>query len=739
MARVEFKLLGDDLPLDVSPHAFVSREALSTPYEVEITFSSLDEAFEPATCLRKSFTLVLVDPDKQRTRLLSGVCAEAELVHHDGVRFHFRLVLAPPVAALAQREDCRIYQDKSVIDVVKELLAAAGVDKVEYRLRQSYPPREYVVQYRETELAFFHRLLEDEGIFYFFEHTAGEVTMVLADSIQSVATELEAPVVLGLTEGFGGTDPITDIAFTRRLRASDVMLRDFDFEKPQLLPTSAQSADAEVDLPYYEYPGGFVAAADGQRRATARLTSMRADAETLRGKTRVLTLEVGKLVSVTGAAQDRVNGRFVVTSLVSRGRQSPTGRDENSAIENEIAAIPEGLPFAPERRTKRPVIRGVQTAVVTGPTMGEEDIHVDNYGRVKVRFHWDRAGQFDDRSSCWMRVMQVPLGGGMIIPRAGWEVSVAFLEGNPDRPVVVGRVYNAERVPPYALPGAKATGAIKSASSPGGAGANEINLGDSGGSQGFSVTAQKDLNVSVGHDQNETVAVNDSTTIKVNASKQIGANQTVSVGGNQETNVGSQNSAKVSGDISISVGGNAVDNATANYVEKVGGDRSSSVGGNQLVICNGIQQTITGNISRDVGAVDLCASVASITAAVGGNVTEKIGVAKIDLCKGAWVETISGNKMSQIAVGELEIVKGSYSSSSDAAMTSLVGALRYAKVAGDYTISAPMVTLLGATGAFKGGGSELKLGGAPIVIKGSKVSIEAAMVVKLGSSLKMGG
>ncbi len=739
MARLEFKLLGEGLPLDATPLSFVAREEISTPYEVEVCFSTLDDGFDPLSCLRKGFSLAVVDVDRARMRTLSGVCSRAELIHHDGVRFHVRLVLAPAISALAHREDSRIYQDKSIIDVIKEVFAAAGIDKVEYRLSRAYPPREYIVQYRETELAFFQRLLADEGIFYFFEHAGGESTLVLADSAPAVGTDLEPPVVVALAEGFGGTDPISDFSYTRRLRPSDVLLRDFDFERPQVLPTAAQGSEAEVALAHYHYPAGFVAQPDGQRRVSARLASLRHDADTVSGSTRVLSLEVAKLLTVTGAGQEVLNRRFFVTRLVSRGEQRGTGSGDNSALTNEFVAIPEGVPYAPPRRTPRPVIRGLQTAVVTGPTMGEEDIHVDNYGRIKVRFHWDRVGQFDDRSSCWVRVMQVPLGGGVILPRAGWEVGVAFLEGDPDRPVVVGRVYNAERAPPYGLPAAKTSGAIRSASSPGGAGANELNLGDSGGSQGFSLTAQKDLNVSVGHDQNEEVAANDATAIKVNASHEVGANQAISVGGNQETSVGSQNSANVAGDITIAVGGNAVDNATANYVEKAGGDRLNSIGGDDLVICNGIQQTITGDITRDVGAVDLCVSVASITATVGGDVAESIGIAKVDLCKSAWSETISGNKMSQIAVGEIDIVKGSYTSSSDAAMTLLVGGLRYMKVAGDVTIKAPMITLLGATGAFKGGGSELKLGGAPIVIKGSKISVDAALMVKLGTSLKMGG
>lgn len=738
-AKVEFKLAGDGLPDDVRATAFEAFEGLSTPYRVEVEMATLDDGWTAEPVLRKSLTLAVVDTDRGRERTLTGICTACTFLHHDGTHFVFRLLLEPPLAALAAREDCRIYQDQSVDEIAKKILEAAGVDKVEWRLKGTYPKREYTVQYRESELAFVHRLFEDEGIFYFFEHAGGEVTMVISDSTDAISDDVAVPIVFAMAQGMGGTDTLLDFSYKKRLATANVTLRDYDFEKPQTQPLAQQSAEEVWPSSYYEFPGGFMKNADGQRRAQARLRELRRDADVMRGSSTASNLEVGRSFVVVGAAQEALNGRFVVTELSSRGRQATgDGGSSGNAVENGFRAIPEGAPYAPPRKTPKPRIDGLQTAVVTGPSMGEEEIHCDKYGRVKVRFHWDRVGQFDDKSSCWVRVMQVPLGGGVIIPRVGWELAIAFLEGDPDKPVAVGRVYNAERVPPYALPGTKTSGALKSASSPGGAGFNEIKLGDSGGSQGFGVSAQKDYNVSVGHDQNETVGANESTSIKVNSKTHVGANQTVRVGGNQETNVGTMAAAKVTGDISISVGGNAVDNATSNYVEKVGGARSNTVGGNMLVICNSIAQTIGGNVDRKVGAVQLCASIASISTTVAGNVTETIGAVKVDLCKGSWSETISGTKTAQILAADLHLVKGSYSTSAGASSTSLVGGLRYVKVAGDYSVKAPMITLIGATGTFKGGGTDMKLGGGPVVLKGSKIAIETALLVKLGASLKMG-
>ncbi|MFO0554137.1 MAG: type VI secretion system tip protein TssI/VgrG [Polyangiaceae bacterium] len=749
--KLEFKLVGDALPDDCVVARYEITEALSTLYEGLVIFSTKDTSFKAQPCLRTSMTLEITDHDRGRVRHLSGVVDQCEFLHHDGTHFQFRVRIAPPIAALAHREDCRIYQDVSIVDVVKQILAAAGVEKVDWRLRTDYPKREYIVQYRESELNFVHRLLEDEGIFYFFSHEGGIATMVLSDSTEAIAEELKIPVLFSMSVGEGATDPLEDFELTKTVVTSHVHLRDYDFEKPQNFPQSEQDAPDAFPKSFYEWPGGFVLGQDGQRRVASRLRELRRNAEVARGSSKTCNLEVGKLVTVMGAAQEPLNRRYVISKLVSRGSQALVGgglgggasreagsnRGSNS-VENDFEALPEGAMFAPPRTARRPRIHGIQTAMVTGPSMGEEEIHTEKYGRVKVRFRWDRVGQYDDKSSCWLRVMQAPLGGQVIIPRVGWEVAIGFFDGDPDRPYVLGRLYNGERVAPYPLPATKSSGAIKSASSPGGAGMNEIKLGDSGGGQGFNVTAQKDLNTTVGHDQNEKIGVDEATTIKVNAKVSVGANQTISVGGNQEVNTGAVASENVSGDQSITVSGNAVDNAISNFVENVAGNRDYAVGGNKFILCNGVEHTIDGNLDRSVGAVMLDGSIKSISYAIAGNCDETIGIAKIDICKGPWNETVSGNKMAQILAADLHIATGTYSSTSDAAMTTLVGGLHYSKIAGDYSVKAPMITLLGAIGTMKGGGSELKLGGGPIVLKGSKVEFETALLVKLGSSLTMG-
>jgi type VI secretion system secreted protein VgrG len=736
--HVAFEIRAEPLPPDVVPISFEAHEEISTPYAIRARFSTLDPAFKASSCLRKGVTVAWIDGHAGRVRTYSGVCEEAAFVHHDGRSFHHEVVLRAPVSALGHRQDSRIFQDKSVVDIVKEVLSAGGIEPVDFRLSGQFPKREIVVQYRETALDFIHRLLEDEGIFYFFEHQDGLAKMVFADSTNALDQPSTPPVVLTVASGVPGASPVTSLSHTRRLRTTSVMVRDFDFEKPQVKPQATKTASDGYPMPYYEWPAGFTKSADGERKATARLRELRRDADVVRCKSRVANVEVGKTLEIEGAAQEVFSGKFVVLGLVSRGAQSQTGASGDADVENEIVLQPEGASFAAERRAPRPRIRGLQTATVTGPTQGEEQIHCDKYGRIKVRFHWDRVGQYDDKSSAWVRVALPPMGGQLVIPRVGWEVAVAFIHGDPDKPIVVGRVYNAERVPPYALPGAKTSGAIKSASSPGGAGVNEIKMGDSGGGQGFDVSAQKDMNVMVGNDQNETIAGNEQTDVKVNASHSVSGSQTTSVGGNQQIDVGAMASAKVGGGLSISVGGNSTDNAISNYVEKVGASRSYAVGGNMTTICNGVRATAAADIHRSVGSIMLTASVGSIADEVAASYSEKVGAVKVDVCKGNWAESVGGSKSTTAAAAEIRIVKGAYSTDVSTGTRNLVGGLHYQKVAGDYSVSAPMIALVGAVGIFKGGGSELKLGGGPVVLKGSAVSVETALLVKLGGSLKIG-
>lgn len=730
-------LRGDKLPADLLVIRYQAREAISRPFEVEVELSTQDASFRAESCLRSSALLTLVN-HSEGERCFHGVIDRAEFAYWTGTHYHFKIRLRPALAALAHREGSRIYQDQNIVDVIKSVLTAAGVTELDVQLTQTYEPREYIVQYRESELNFVQRLMEDEGIFYFFRHKPEGHTLVLADAPSAFVPADDAPEVsFSMMQGMSG-EPLVDFSRTRRLRTTNVLMRDFDFEKPQNKPQSELPAKDAYQAPYYEYPGGFIKGAEGSRRAKGRISSLRRDADTVQGSSRAIGLRCGVPFSVAGAAQECLLGEFVITELYTHGEQTLESGGPNKVCENEFSGIPKDAAYAPPRLARKPKIRGIQTAVVTGPSSQEQAIHVDKYGRIKVRFYWDRINQQNDTSSCWLRVSQTPMGGSMVLPRVTWEVSVAFLEGDPDRPFALGRVYNGEKTPPYALPGTQTSGSLKSMSSPGGAGSNEIKLADSGGSQGWNLHAQKDLNIRVNHDKNEKVGVDETHSVTVNTQVSVGSNDKLSVGGNQSIDVGSIYGHHIGGSQTIKVGGNDTSNATSNFIEHVASDRSYKVGGNMLTINNTIMTTVDGSITRNVGAAEVVGSVSSIQTHIGGNYDENVGAVKVELMKGMSSETVGGNKNLTSLAAELHIVKGNMDNSADASVTNLVGGLHYQKVGGEYSVKAPIIAVLGAIGDLKGGGSKLKLGGGPVVMEGSEVSITTALLVKLGTSLKMG-
>ncbi len=644
-------LHGDAIPSDARVNGYTATEAISQPFSVEISFSTADASFVVDDCLRKR-ALLQVDDAQGNTRWYDGLPDEVGFVASDSRENRFRMRLRPAFAALEHREGSRIFQDKSAIDVVKAILADAGVDEhVEWRLRQTYSPREFCCQYRETEINFVHRLLEDEGVYYFFLHDDAAHKMVFVDDPAAFTTpDGRAMAVLAPRQGGGpGTQPLLDLRRDKTLRPTTVVLRDFDFEKPSSPPESAMPAPGVVAIGHYEYPGGFIKQADGTRRARARISALRGDVDLSRGKSRASGLACGTPMTIEGVNEEALNGDFVVAALSSSGQHG------GESCENEFVAIPKSAPFAAPQRARRPKIRGVQTAIVTGPSNEPQAIHVDKYGRIKVRFLWDRSAKQDDTSSCWIRVSQLALGSSMILPRVGWEMNVAFLEGDPDRPIILGRTYNAEHTPPYAQPGAAADGSMKSMSTPGGAGSNEIKMSDTAGKQSMAMSAQKDMNVTTGNDKTETVAVNEDHSVGSNYALTVGSNDSATIGGNQSLDVGNALQVKIGGSQSVSVGGNDQFHAKCDFVEKVGGTRSYSVGGNQITISCGVRQQISGAFTRSVGSIQANVSLASIDDNMMATYDEKAGAVIVQLVKGTVAENVSGDKNVTSTAAELHM------------------------------------------------------------------------------------
>lgn len=746
--NVQFRLEGGPVPADACVVGYQAFEAVSRPFEIAVDFYTGDASFDVSTCIKQALLLVVID-GVDATRPYHGVVERAEFVKVrfplGEQRFYFRVHLVPALAALAFRENCRIFQDKSIIDVISTIFDEAGFTaNVVWQLKNTYPKREYIVQYRESSLNFVSRLLEDEGIFYFFQHAAAGHTLILADT-EDAFVLMDAPgVEFSMGHGLMATaEPVERFSRTRTLRTAIVKLRDYDFEKPQVKPEGQQVKADAWPMTYYEYPGGFTKSADGNRRATARMRELRSEVDVCRGESKSIGLRVGAPFMVGAAAEGCLNGEFVVTSLISRGEIGPhteiQGEEEGIACQNEFTAIPKGSPYAPPRRARKPRIRGVQTVVVTGPsTTSDQSIHTEKYGRIKVHFFWDRDGQLDENASCWLRTNQAMMGGSMVLPRVGWELSVAFLEGDPDRPFAIGRLYNGENTPPYALPGGKASGSVKSMSSPGGAGHNEMKMSDSGGSQGHGMSAQKDMNSVIGNNKSESIAVDENHSVKVNMAASIGGNETLTVGGNQAVDIGAVLSEKIGGNQVVVVGGADTTNCDSNLVEHIAGTRSYTISAMSFTMQNGIEHTVTGDMSRDVSAIQLNGSVGSISDSIVGNLDESCTLAKVILAKGSVVETVTGDKSHTSAAAQVHLIKGSYQADCDDAVKRLIGGVHKWQAGTAITLKGKNVRIVGATGTLSAGGSSIKLGGGPVVITGSKVTSEAPIIKYTGGTMKLG-
>ncbi len=728
--------MGQKLPSDAALVSMKAKLALSKPFRIEVVFATEDPDFSVDDALFSQASVEL-DQETEAPTVFDGVVHEAGFVASSGQTMLFSITICPSIEILRHRRGSRVFTDLSRVDVVKKILGEAGVgETVSYRLRETYEPRPTLMQYRESELDFIGRLLEDEGIFYTFSFDAEGHHLIVGDNPDALSTDAE-PVRFG---HFGTTKNATSslgtVKRTLKLRPSSVHLRDYDVRHPAVFPEAVAPADSPIFLEHFAVRGGFETGAAAKRLASARLASLRSDADELASETSSLALRPGVPIIVEATRSEALQGDYVPVEVQLQASQPhPAFPGLGGEAKSTFRAVPKGTRFAPPRSASRPKIRGLQTARVTGPVSEPENIHVDDLGRIKVRFLWDRSGKTDDTSSAWVRVSQILMGGAMILPRVGWEVAVAFEGGNPDRPLVVGRVYSAEEMPPYALPGEAASTAIHSRSSPGGAGMNEIKLGDSKGSQGFGVNAQKDMNSGIGNNKTESVSGNETSSIGVNLAISIGADETLSVSGNQDVNVGNALQTKIKGSETIAISGSDTVKPTKDLVESVGGSRIYAIGGTSFTMSNGIREEITGASTVTVGAADVSLSAGTISDTMLATYDETVGALTAHLVAGSHVES-SASKDQKVTAAAL-ILAASWTTEA-AGVTLLVGGLHLRQVGGDITISGSEVLIGGGVGTFTAGGATLKLGGGPVTLTGSGVKLEGA-IVKSAGKLNLGG
>jgi len=491
--------------------------------------------------------------------------------------------LEPWFALLRMNVQQRIFQNQSTLQIIKSIFSDLNLSDFKDSTTGSYTAREYCVQYGETTFAFISRLLESEGIFYFFTHAAGAHTMVLADDASAFAA-LPSDATLQFSptsRSWEQMDALLEGSLHQQVVAASVAADDFNFITPttDLYSKTSGSSSAAFSnvLAIYQYPGLFQAKDAGDTSTGLSLTSLEADQQHLTGSSQNRLFHAGYKFTLAGHYRSDANADYVLRSVEHHYTL------QNNAYSNRFVTFPSSIQFRPAMVTPRPIIAGVQTAIVTGKS-GEE-IWTDQYGRIKLKFHWDQSTAQDDTSSCWVRVSQAWAGqqwGSIYLPRVGQEVVVQFLDGNPDRPLVTGSVYNGQQTVPYALPANQTRSTIKSSSSKGNAGYNELCFEDKAGSEEIYLQAQKDLNVTVLNDQTSTITNNRTTTVsqKDDSLTVSQGNRTIAVSQGNETHT-------VGGKRDLTVTGNESHTNQAKFTQTVSGDFSLSISGNLTISVDG--------------------------------------------------------------------------------------------------------------------------------------------------------
>ncbi|MDC3960694.1 type VI secretion system tip protein VgrG [Polyangium jinanense] len=496
-------------------------------------------------------TATLTFDTGESTRTVRGMIAEFVQLDDGKTGTAYRAVLVPEVTRLLHRRDNRIFQERSAPEIVAAVLESAGVRRGSFRfaLGKDRMRRDYCVQYRETDWAFVSRLLEEEGIHYFFDDDS---ILVMADGPTAHAPISGGTLAFRAPLGaMAHGEHVSRFAWAERVHSGKVTLRDYEFRKPALSLEAAKKADEDSELEVYEYPGRYETPERGAELAAMQLEELRTRARSGAGESDSCRVIPGKTFLLMDHPDDRMNGAYLVMRVEHQGTAPMPDAiltDGESSYENRFEVVGADVRVRPSRTTPRPVISGPQTAIVVGP--GKEELHTDAYGRVKVQFHWDRQGKKDERSSCWLRVMQSSAGAGwgaQFLPRVGHEVVVAFLEGDPDRPFVIGSLYHAANVPPYALPQQKTRSGIRTKTF-GGDGHNEIRFDDATGAEEIYVHAQRDYNEVVEHDRSAAVHGKRTQTVDGDDTEHVRGNQGLTVDGSQHIHVRGNQRTIIDGD-----------------------------------------------------------------------------------------------------------------------------------------------------------------------------------------------
>jgi type VI secretion system secreted protein VgrG len=708
--------LGDNVLLLV---AFRGREELSRLSHFQLDMISDTTDIEPARIVGLNVTVSMELADGSE-RFFNGFVSQFVAGDEGDGRRNYRAEVVPWLWFLTQTADCRIFQNKKVDAILQQIFGDLGFSDYEFNLGRSHKTWEYCVQYRETDFNFVSRLMEQEGLFYFFKHEDGKHTLVICDHagayVDCPESEIEYPGSIGTA---AIKDHLTSWEHRYNFCPGKWAQTDYNFQTPS---TSLMSrTNSLVSLPgnskyeVYDFPGAYADRDVGDSETTVRMELEEVAHNVVHATSQCRTLMCGGKFSVSNHPSESEAGKsYLITSIQHQAVEAlayETGGPEGQEYGNQFTCIPSSVTFRPDRSTRKPTVSGVQTAMVVGP--GGEEIYTDAYGRVKVQFHWDREGKRDENSSCWVRVSQNWAGknwGAVFHPRIGQEVIVDFLEGDPDRPIIVGRVYNAEQMPPYELPAEQTKSTIKSRSSKGGGtdNFNEIRFEDKLGSEEMYIHAEKDQNTVVEHDQTIAVGNDRSETIGRDRSLQVDRDKSETVDRNKSIRVKGAHDEQVDGTMTVMIGASLTETVAVNYAETVGAAMELSVGG---------------ALAISVGAIMATSVGASSTETVGGSKSVTVGSGfTLDVGK-TWTVNVGENQIVQIAKDAKE----------------KVGANRHVIVKKDLMMKAKRVQVTADDEiTFKTGSAEVTMKkNGDITISGKKINVKGSSdVIIKGSQIK---
>ncbi|MDD3293672.1 MAG: type VI secretion system tip protein TssI/VgrG [Geobacteraceae bacterium] len=689
-AQFTFEFL--DVAYELSVLDYCAVEKVSYLSGVNLTLVSNSQEIIPSKdVIRQEGLLTIINPNGtgDPDRYFHGIIRKFRYVGKNGSFHTYEAQLVPSLWLLSLKTKCRIFQDMKLQDIVGRILEESGItsDLYEFRLQHADIFNKFNMQYNETDLHFISRLLEKEGIFYFFEHYEDKHVLVFCDT-NAFYQDIEGNPSIQINSGDGlvsAQESIFSFDFSDRLRTGTFTHTNFNFKTPSVkLETDFEGENNNPDEPFevYTYPGSYGETERGDRLAQIRLEAILAFKEKGRGESNCIHITPGAVFQLTGHKDPKLNQEYLLIEVAHGGSQpgslkehAPT--DATPSYHNSFLVIPSSVTYRPEQRHQKPMVPGLLSAIVTG-TKGEE-IWPDEYGRVNVQFHFDREGKMDEKSSCWLRTVQFWNGttwGSQFIPRVGDEVLVSFINGDMDYPVIIGSGINEAKLPNYNLPVNKTQSGIRTRSTPGGSpnNFNELRFEDKMGAEEVYLQGEKDWNILIKHDKSQRVGHDETLTVGNDRSKYVVKDQSETIGANKTIQVGINHNETIGSNMTLTVGNCQTETVAVNSMETIGAAKELSIGG--------LYQVSVGGIMNETVA---CSK------------TEEVGLAKAVFVGATMTENVVGDRTTNIGANLSEFISEKY----------------YSK-ANEYVIEAPKIT-------FKAGSSTIVMDGNSITIKANKV------------------